>query len=408
MFEYQHNTHIALLLVGVLTAVSLFAKAVVTRFRIPALVGWIAIGVLARCADEGLHFLDGETERLLGFLAEVGVAVLLFRIGLESNLPRLVAQLGRAGVVWVGNVAVSGAVGYVAARFLLDLPLLTSLTIGIALTATSVGVTVGTWKHARAMDSPEGELLLDVAELDDASSIILMGLLFAVLPALQHRSGESPGAVLGGTAVSFAVRMAIFAAGCLLFARYGEARLTSRISRLEHGPDPMITVVGMGFVIASVAALLGFSVALGAFFAGLAFSRDPRAVKSEASFQPLYELFCPFFFIHIGMGFSTAALPSAAVAAAVLLAAAVVGKTLGTVLPAAAMFNGRQASLLAVSMVPRAEITMIIMQRARASGSGLIPDSIYTAMITVSILTCVGAPVVVDRMLTGRDKDARR
>ncbi len=399
MFEYQQNTHIALLLVGVLTAVSLFAKAVVTRFRIPALVGWIAIGVLARCADEGLHFLDGETERLLGFLAEVGVAVLLFRIGLESNLPRLVAQLGRAGVVWVGNVAVSGAVGYAAARFLLDLPLTTSLTIGIALTATSVGVTVGTWKHARAMDSPEGELLLDVAELDDASSIILMALLFAALPALQHRAGGAPGAVLGGTAVSFAVRMAIFAAGCLLFARYGEARLTSRISRLEHGPDPMITVVGMGFVIASVAALLGFSVALGAFFAGLAFSRDPRAVKSEASFQPLYELFCPFFFIHIGMGFSTVALPSAAAAAAVLLAAAVVGKTLGTVLPAAAMFNGRQALLLGISMVPRAEITMIIMQRARAVGGGLIPDSIYTAMITVSILTCVGAPVAVDRML---------
>jgi len=116
----------------------------------------------------------------------------------------------------------------------------------------------------------------------------------------------------------------------------------------------------IGVVIAAIAGLLGFSLAVGALFAGLVFSRDPEAVRVEASFIALYEMLVPFFFIVIGLQVNWGVLNDGLAIGGVFLVFAVAGKFVGTWVPARLTCTTAGASLIAVSMVPRAEITLVI------------------------------------------------
>lgn len=165
------------------------------------------------------------------------------------------------------------------------------------------------------------------------------------------------------------------------------------LEQIEPAPDPMLTMVGIGFITAAIAGFLGFSVAVGAFFAGLVFSRDPEAVTFDASFGTLSEFFVPFFFIHIGLNLGLAALPSAFGLGILLSVVAIAGKLIGTGLPAWFTVGRRSAVLLSLSMVPRAEIAMVILQKGRFLGDGGIPPTIFGAMVRVSLLTCIVTPL---------------
>ena len=116
----------------------------------------------------------------------------------------------------------------------------------------------------------------------------------------------------------------------------------------------MLEVVGVGFIIAAVAGLLGFSAAIGAFFAGLLFSRDSEAVKMDASFGALYELFTPFFFIGIGLNIEPRALNTGLIMGSVLLIAAVLGKLIGAGIPAYFATDLTGATLIGFSIILRA------------------------------------------------------
>ncbi|MBD3348939.1 MAG: hypothetical protein GF400_07065 [Candidatus Eisenbacteria bacterium] len=139
----------------------------------------------------------------------------------------------------------------------------------------------------------------------------------------------------------------------------------------EHAVFPTAVLIVAAVTITALAAtagLLGFSLAIGAFFAGLVFSRDPKAVRIEASFDVLYELFVPFFFVGLGVLVAPGSLGGALGVAAALLAAAVAGKLAGTAIPAAPLMKGAGAGAIALSMVPRAETAMVIMRYGHRLG----------------------------------------
>jgi len=398
----DHEMHLSLLvaLVGCIVVGSIILRSYCEKLRIPALVGYIALGFVLHLADIKFNLLLQGGRDVFVFLAQIGVIALLFRIGLESKIGGLVRQLRRASFVWLGNVGISGVVGYAASYFLLGMGVIPSLFVGIALTATSVGISVGVWREARALDSPTGELLLDIAELDDISSIILMALLFAVVPVLMKTGATASLFPLvlqeGGILL---LKLALFGGGCVFFSLYIEERLTTFFRRIEAAPALMLMVAGTGFIIAAVAGLLGFSVAIGAFFAGLVFSRDPRSVKIDASFGPLYELFSPFFFIGIGLNLQLEALSTSVGVGIMLVAAAIVGKWVGTAGPALLGMGLSGATLLGVSMIPRAEIAMVVMQRGLNLGEWAVPADVFAGMVMVSAITCIIGPLFVRRLL---------
>jgi Kef-type K+ transport system membrane component KefB len=161
----------------------------------------------------------------------------------------------------------------------------------------------------------------------------------------------------------------------------------------------MLEVVGISFIIAALSEILGFSFAIGGFFAGLVFSRDPEAVKIDASFESLYDLFTPFFFIGIGLQIEPDALISAVGIGLVLLVAAVLGKVIGTIAPAVWRTSWTGAVLLGISLVPRAEITTIVMERGLQLGEWAVPPKVFAAMVLVVTVTSIVAPLLLRHLL---------
>lgn len=399
MSGYVENIHFVILLVGILVGLSFLFKSILTRIHVSPLAGWIFLGVLCSILGKKWGFLDANTEGILEFLAEVGVITLLFKVGMESKIGMLSRQLKNASLIWAGNLVVSGLFGYLASYYLCGFSPQLSLIIGVAFTATSVGVAVKTWEDAGQLRTSNGQLLLDLAEMDDVSAIILMGFLFAVIPVLQGASSQEFGLVLGKTALIFMLRITLFIAFCLVFARFFEKPLMRFLVSLEYGPEPILTVAAIGFIIAGVAGILDFSVALGAFFAGLAFSGDQKIVRKETLFNPIYEFFTPFFFIGIGLAVRPSGLTAVLFLAGILFMAAFAGKVGGTMLPALPKLKWKTGLILGISMVPRAEITMIIMSRAHSAYGKLVSSQIYSAVVFVVLLTCLIAPPVVKILL---------
>jgi Kef-type K+ transport system membrane component KefB len=304
-------------LLGLLLVAGILVRMGAERTSIPSLVWFILLGFLLRTLEFHTGALPAGTSSLLDFLAAVGVVFLLFGVGLTVDIRALYSSLPRAAGIWIGNVLASAALGFLAARHLLDADLLPSVLVAVALTATSVGVTVAVWDEKGALGSEEGEILLDVAEMDDISAVILMAVLFALLPTLQA----------SGQAISLAT---------------------------AAGPVGLILLKGLGF-----------------------------------------GLFVPFFFLGIGFQVDPGALGGALGPAVILLVAAILGKILGVLLPALPILPTGSALLLGVSMIPRAEIAMIVMERGMAEGEGLVDPGLFGAMVLVALVTCLISPALV-------------
>lgn len=400
MIEQGLDYSTLILITGVLVLASMLIKAGLERTVLPPLTGYLALGFALRLAASRYPLLPHGFEGILQFLAKVGLVALLFRVGLESEISALLGQLKQAGVALIGNIVITIAMGYATAYYLLGQSLVTSLIVGTAFGATSVGVTVNVWKGAGALKSSNGSLLVDLAELDDISAVILMALLFSVLPVFHEGSADnSIAGLIGTTAGIFALKFAVFAAFCYLFSHYVARPLADLFERIETPPDPTLTLVGLGFVIAALAGLLGFSLAIGAFFAGLVFSKVSDRLKIQTAYLPLYDFFTPFFFIGIGFDVVPGAAGSAAGLGLVLLISASLAKILAVGLPVLVMKNLKSAFLLGVSMIPRAEIAMVIMQRGLKLGHWAVPAKIYGGMVMTAGLTCLLSPIAVRALL---------
>jgi len=378
---------------------ALTARAVSGRVGLPSLLGYLLLGFVLRLADQSWGLLSSNSYDAYHFLAKLGLFALLFKVGLKSNLGGLLKQLRRAAGVWTGDVLCSGGMGFLAAYLLLDLEPIPSAVVAVALTATSVGVSVAVWQNAGVLDSPDGQLLTDVAELDDMTGIALMALLFSLLPVLQADSGQALWPLVGSTLGFVLLKLGAVLGVCAVFSRYFERTVTQMLFRSLNLPGPMLGVAGIGMLIAALAAVLGLSLAIGAFLAGLAFSRDPKEHQLESSFEGLYEFFSPFFFIGIGLNVDPDVAIGGLSYGVPLLFAAILGKWVGVFLTAWATTPKTGAFLLGLSMVPRAEIALVIMQRGRDLGDWAVPSRAFAAMVVVSAGTCALAPLALGPLL---------
>jgi Kef-type K+ transport system membrane component KefB len=385
-----------ILLVGFLLLLAIFIKSRLLRLGVPALLGFLLLGLGLRALEQSFAFLGEQGMELFALLSKIGVICLLFRIGLHADLKSLLKQIRSALMIWPCDVAVSGSVGFLFCYLILGAGAAASLFAAVAATATSVGVSISVWEDAGAMETENGELMLDVAELDDISAIVLMALLFGLAPVLQAGAAIPVGRVLGSFGF-VAAKLVAYGGACFLFSRFVEKNYTAFFQRMEKGPEPMITIAATAFIIAALAALLGFSVAMGAFFAGLMFSRDPKAVRISTSFDAIYELFVPFFFIGIGLSVNLSVAIKALYAGLILSGAAVLGKALGIGIPTRMLRGTKDAGLIAVSMVPRAEIALIVIQKGHSLG--MVPDHIYGGMVVVILFTCTIIPLLLRRLL---------
>jgi len=388
-----------LLLVGTVIVLSIGMRYGAEQVRVSPIVGYLVLGIGLRAASSlgGIPLLT--VQQVFPFLADLGVIVLLFRVGLESDLSRLLAQLPDALWVSAGDVLVSGSLAFGAAYGLLGWGLVPSLFVGAAFSATSVGVTVAVWEEADRLDTREGSILVDVAEIDDLTGILFMALLFSVVPLLQGADGAVL-SVLGTTLVWTLAKFAVFGAGCLLFALYLERPMTALFDRLHAGEGTMLVMLGVGIIVAAAAGMGGLSTAVGAFFAGLIFHRDPHTTQYMDVFRPLHDLLAPFFFVGIGLHLAPEALGAVGGGVGVLLLVAVLGKILGASLPAMTVVGSSSAFVLGLSLVPRAEIALIIVQRGLELGDWAVSPTVFAQVVLVSAATVLLVPLVLRPLLS--------
>jgi len=391
-----------LIVVGALLILGPFVKSLMERLGVPALVGYISLGVLVSLADQQWTFVTSTFDNTFSVLAQLGVVALLFRVGLRSHTRTLLAKLPDASLIWFGDVLTNIIFGFAVSYYLLALPMETSLVIATAFSATSVAVSVTVWDEMHKLNTSNGQLLVDVAELDDLSGVLLLAILLAIIPVLQGGNMELLPSI-GTTAFKVLVKLTLFIAGCYLFAHYLERDFTRFNRKWENSRTGFtITVLGSGLAIAAVAGYLGFSLAIGALFAGLAFSRDPEAVRTDARFAYFYEFFTPFFFIYIGMQVDPGVIIPSLGLATVLFFPAALGKFLGVFTPALRIVKRADAVLLGLSMIPRAEISMVIVYQCQQLGDDIVPESVFGAMVLMSVMTSIFAPLILRSLLMRR------
>lgn len=246
------------LLVGSVVVLSILSEAGLERLGVPNLLGYLVLGAVLREFDHVWNVVPASGAHVLQFLSEFGIIILLFRVGLECNPKNLFSRLPGAALIAVVNIVVSGGLGFVAAYDLIGLSLIPSLFIAVALTATSIGVSTRIWGRHRSLHCRDGEMMIDVAEIDDVSGVILLTLLTALLPYLQKGIGSDliwPALWTVGLALLKVTGLMLVG---LLSAQHAERSMMRLLRAVQLRSSTMLIVLGIALLAARLTAVLGF------------------------------------------------------------------------------------------------------------------------------------------------------
>jgi Kef-type K+ transport system membrane component KefB len=354
------------------------------RLGVPAVVGEIAAGIIV---GPGLLAWVRINEPL-EILAEIGVILLLFSVGLETRLADL-KKVGRSAVmVGVLGVILPFVLGYAWARASgQSTP--HAMFIASAFVATSTGITARVLQEFGALDRIEARVILGAAVLDDILAMLLLGL----VTALQGGEHVNMGALI------LVLVQALAFVG--LIAVVG-TQVMRRASRLLDAPvnsmSPLAISLALCLGLAVAAAYVGLAAIIGAFLAGMIAAESRQRRTMERNLKPIEMFLVPFFFVVTGAKVEIAALASwsamGALAAVVLLAT--IGKVVGCGLGALSL--GRKSALIVgVGMVPRGEVGIIVASLGKQAG--LFENDIYALIIAMSLITSVIAPPALKALL---------
>jgi Na+:H+ antiporter len=395
--EHTDITHFLGMLVVILATAKVMG-VLAQKVGQPAVLGELIGGVLVGPSVLGWVEPHHQT---LHQLSELGVLVLLFAIGLETDLSRLVKVGGTSMTVAVVGVAVPFMLGHVACR-LLGMSDRVSIMAAATLTATSVGITARVLSDLGRLRDVEGQIILGAAVIDD-----ILGLLILTVVTTPGQGPEiSVGRVLATTAGAFGFLLAVLVAGKLVVP--AAFRLACRI---ELPGTPAVLALIVAFGLAWLAERCGSAMIIGAFAAGLLVVATPQSHEIERGITALGHFLVPLFFVTVGASVDISSLdPSrpasrfALLIGAVLIAVGIVGKLVAGYAPF--WFRGKKL-VVGVGMVPRGEVGLIF---ARIGlDSGVFDGGLFGAVTLMVIVTTLVAPLGLKWLLApSTSPDARK
>ncbi len=344
------------------------------------------VGMTSGISPEGLQkVFQGESE-VISVLAELGVIILLFEIGLESDLKELIRVGPQAAVVAVVGVLAPFAAGTAGLIALFGIDTIPAVFAGAALTATSIGITAKVLAEMQKLSSKEGQIIIGAAVLDDVLGIIIL----AVVASLA-KTGEIE--ILN--VVYLIAGAATFLVGSIIVGRLLSPFFVAIVNQMRTRGQVLISSLIFAFVLAYIAAAIQLEAILGAFAAGLILAETSKHKELEEQISPIADMLVPIFFIVVGARTDLSVLNplepanrAGLVIASFLVVVAIVGK----VMAGFAIFGQPGVNRLAVGvgMVPRGEVGLVF--AGVGAASGVLTESLDAAIIVMVIFTTFLAP----------------
>ena len=389
MIQSQSFIQLLLVLAAVLlTTRSLSALA--EKIGQPAILGELVGGILLGASALGI-FDPNETG--IHMLAQLGLLILLFEIGLATDLRALTKVGGTAAVIAVGGVVLPFAIGH-AALTAFGITGISAIVGAATLTATSIAISTRVLAELGFLHTQEGRVVLGAAVLDAIIGLVIL----SVIASFAAGTAITTAGVARATAIAFG-----FVVITLLVGGYVVPPLF-RAAKALRSPTT-IAVLGLvfAFALAALAGLLGSSVIVGAFVAGVLLNGIQQREDILGFAAPIGSLLTPIFFASVGASIDLRALvePRTLLITMILLVAGVIGKLLAAYVPI--WFKGNKA-LVGTAMLPRGEVELIVAQTGLTIGA--LDPSLFGAITVMVLLTTLLSPTLI-QAVARRDPRAR-
>jgi Kef-type K+ transport system membrane component KefB len=362
------------------------------RIGQPAVLGELVAGVVLGGSVLGVVPAAGTPAEVIHVFAELGVALLLFEIGLETDL-REMFRVGPASLsVATVGVVVPFALGFAywalvphAASGGATDPTTTAIFVGATLTATSVGITARVLADLGRMNTQEAKIIIGAAVIDDVIGLVIL----SVVSGLAAGSSLSAWGIMWVSAV--AVGFLVFA---VLIGRFAVPRLFDLVVRMRVRFVLLVFAFAFALALAAAASLAGSALIIGAFAAGIILSGTNQFDTIEREVRPVASIFAPIFFVSVGASVNLRLLvPGGGDSsgllgvAAALIVLAIVGKIAAGW---AAPWVPFRRIVVGVGMVPRGEVGLIFADIGRRAG--LLDEAVFGAILLMVMATTFVAP----------------
>ena len=341
----METSYVFMLQLAILLLLAHVAGAVSEKLKQPAVMGQIIIGLIL-----GMGIME-KTEMINEF-AQIGVVLLMFIAGLETDVKELLASLKSSSMIALGGIVVPALLVFVS--IMLVFPAQGSsvaLFLAIVYTATSVSISVQTLREIKQLRTKQGVMILGAAIIDDVVGIILLTLLVGIVkPGVSSSVGIVALKIIG-----------------FFLLLYGVGYLVIKIiKRLDLSADIEEKIITWSIILCFILAFLseefGVAAITGAYFAGIIVSMTTHRHRVSHEVNKVSGLlFTPIFFVSIGMDINLSAALTALGVGSLLIIFGTVGKIIGCGLGAKLTgFNANESLQIGVGMVPRAEVAIIV------------------------------------------------
>jgi Kef-type K+ transport system membrane component KefB len=416
---------LALVGIALILIIAKLCGALFEKFKQPAvlgeLIGGIVVGNLALLGLNAAEFL--KTSDVINALAEIGVIILLFEVGLESNLGEMLEVGWSSLLVAVAGVVVPFFLGWgVSAYFTPGETRLAHIFIGATLCATSVGITARVLKDMGRLKTRESRVILGAAVIDDVLGLLILAVVAGAIRATATGATLSLAGFFWITA-----RAVCFLAGALLIGRYVTPSIFRGAGHLETRGVLLALSIAFCFLLAWAAALVGLAPIVGAFAAGLVlddvhFLTFPERNKRDLLhlLSPVSTLLVPIFFVLMGLRVDLRVFANLGLLgfALVLTLAAIAGKQVCSL---AVAERGLNRLAVGLGMIPRGEVGLIfagigatlMLPNTAGINQPVIGPQVYGAILIMVITTTLVTPpalkwALARTRLSSDDTDATR
>jgi len=359
------------------------------RLGQPAVLGKLLVGIALGPAALGWI----EPGSFIDEVAEIGVLLLMFIAGLETDMEQLRRNWKSAFAVAVGGIILPFVGGY-GTGVAFGLSQNASLFLGVVLSATSVSISVQVLKDMDRLGSREGTTILGAAVLDDVLVVLLLAVMMSAIGAGAgtEEAAQSIGWLIG--------QKALFFLGVAIVGWFVVPKVMKWMAPLRVTEAVVSAALVVCFAFAYFAEWMHMAGIIGAFGAGLAVARTDFKHEVEKKVEPIaYSVFVPVFFVSIGLNVSFAGIGEQWLFVVLLTIVACLTKLLGGWAGARVTgFDSRGALAVGAGMVSRGEVALII--AATGLQAGLVVPDEFTSIVLVVLLTTLATPPLLKRLMS--------